>query len=451
VLAAGCIPIEKPDTSIESGPGYHSAAARPAPAVAPDWWRRFGSAELSRLVGDATAGNLDIAAAAARIREADAAATIAGAALLPTVEGTANALRSQSAALGKVGAGPVNRFTLGLNASWEIDLWGKNRALLQSALSEAEATRYDRDAVELTAQASTASTYFQILGAQDRKRIAAQNIESASRVLTIVRERLAAGTGTALDVAQQEAVVANLRAQVPPLDQEIEQDKATLAFLTGRAPGRERVAGGALRAIAIPAIRPGVPAQLLARRPDIAAAEARLEAAGANVAAARAAFFPSISLTGLGGIESLALKSLFGPGSTYWSIGAGLTQPIFEGWRLTGQLEQQRGRQEELLQLYRRAVMSAFADVERALVAVRNLAEQERLQQQAVESSRRAYQISEQRLREGTVDLVTLLATQQTLFQAEDALTRVRIARLLAGVGLFQALGGGWTVDKPRP
>ena len=183
--------------------------------------------------------------------------------------------------------------------------------------------------------------------------------------------------------------------------------------------------------------------------------------------AARAAFFPTISLTAQGGLESLALRSLFNEGAAFYAMGAGLTQPIFEGFRLEGQLEQQQGRQAELLQAYRSSVINGFADVERALIAVRQLAEQERLQRDSLASSRRAYDIAEQRLREGTVDLITVLNTQTTLFQAEDALTQVRLARFLAAISLYQALGGGWTspattspamtspattaADKPRP
>jgi NodT family efflux transporter outer membrane factor (OMF) lipoprotein len=270
-------------------------------------------------------------------------------------------------------------------------------------------------------------------------------------VLGLIRERLAAGTATSLDIAQQESVVANQRATIPPLDQEIDQNAATLAVLTGRAPEWITVRGGGLNAVVLPRVAPGVPAQLLTRRPDVQSAEVQLEAAGADVVAARAAFFPTIALTTQGGYESLALKSLFGPGAAFWSIGAGLAQPIFQGFRLEGQLEQARGREAELLQTYKKSVIEAFADVERALVAQRQLALQERLQAEAEASARRAYEISEQRLREGTVDLVTVLNTQQSLFLTQDALTRVRLSRLLAAVALYQALGGGWTFDKPRP
>jgi outer membrane protein, multidrug efflux system len=166
------------------------------------------------------------------------------------------------------------------------------------------------------------------------------------------------------------------------------------------------------------------------------------------VHAARAAFFPSIRLTGEGGYQSSALKMLFRPESAFFNLAAGLTQPIFDGARLKGEFDFRRGQQDELLQLYRKSVVSGFADVDRALVAVQQTARTERLQRDVVASTRRAFEIAETRLREGTVDLVTVLNTQQALFQAQDALAQARLARLQAVVSLFQALGGGW--QKPK-
>ena len=194
---------------------------------------------------------------------------------------------------------------------------------------------------------------------------------------------------------------------------------------------------------------PGLPSELLTRRPDVRQAEAQLQAADADVRVARAAMFPSITLTAQGGLESNALRTLFDPASQLYSIAAGLTQPIFEGYSLQGQLEQQRGRYVELLQDYRKAVLSSFEDVENALVAVRQTTLQEKLQADAVAIARRAYTISEAQLRAGTVDLLTVLDTQRSLFQANDALAQARLARLQAYVALFQALGGGWTMPAP--
>jgi multidrug efflux system outer membrane protein len=210
-----------------------------------------------------------------------------------------------------------------------------------------------------------------------------------------------------------------------------------------------RVRGGSLYALGIPRVNAGLPSELLYQRPDIRSAEAQLAAADASVEAARAAFFPTVTLTGQGGFTSNALRLLFRPESAFYSLAAGLTQPIFDGFRLEGQLEQTQGRQLELLSLYRKAVVSGFTDVEQALIAVQDSAQRERLQQQVVDASRRAFNIAETRLREGTVDLVTVLITQQALFTAEDNRVAARLARLQAVLSLYQALGGSW-LPKPE-
>lgn len=445
-VLAGCIDTQRPEPALDVPQSFANAPARSgAGPVAPGWWRHFGSTELTGFVDASQSGNFDLAAAVARVAEADAQAKIAGSALFPQIGVSALASRSRTAAPDGTGTQPgVNRFNPAFLASYEVDFWGRNRALLDSADFLANASRFDRDTVALTIAATTASVYVRILAARDRLRIARNNLDSAQRVLTIIRERLEVGTATALDLAQQESVVATIRANIPALEQASEQDSVTLAVLLGRAPERIRVAGNSLDRLRMPTIGAGLPSSLLERRPDIAAAEARLEAAHANVNAARAAFFPTINLTAQGGFASVALSSLFNPGAGFYAVSAGLTQPIFQGFLLQGQYEQQQARQEELLQLYRGAVINGFADVERALIALRQLSQQEVLQRQSLASSRRAYDIAVQRLREGTVDLVTVLQTQTTLFQAEDALTQVRANRYLAAIALYQALGGGW-------
>ena len=339
------------------------------------------------------------------------------------------------------------RFNLSLSASYEIDFWGRNRALQRAAEQLAVASRFDREVVMLTTVATVINSYFQILAAQDRLRLARENIESASRVLKLIQERFDVGTASDLDRAQQESVVATQRAAIPPLEQIVRQEKATLAVLLGRPPERVVIRGGSMSRIATPPVTPGLPSDLIAQRPDIREAEAQLASVNADVYAARAAFFPSIRLTGDGGFQSAALRALLRPESAFYDIAARLTQPIFDGARLQGLLDFQKGRQDEFLQTYRRAVINGFADVDRALIAVQQTGRRERLQQDVVNSSRRAFEIAETRLREGTVDLITVLNTQQALFQAQDTLAQARLLRLQAVLGLFQALGGGW--QKP--
>ncbi|WP_374445705.1 efflux transporter outer membrane subunit [Stella sp.] len=419
------------------------APSQPLPVV-PDWWRSFESLELNALQSAARADNLELAAAVARIEQADALVRTAGANLLPGLDLGGSGARSRSAAGDSGNARLANRFGLTLSASYEIDFWGRNAAATRSAAWAAAASRFDRQTVALGIAASVANTYFAILAAQDRLRLAEGNLAIAQRSLDAIRARTAVGTATALDVAQQENLVLQQRAAVPPLRQQIRQNTNALAVLTGRTPEATGIDGGSLGDVAIPAVAPGLPSDLLARRPDIRNAEARLAASEADVVVARAALFPQVQLTADGGVQSAALRSLFEPGAVFWSIAAGLTQPLFDAGRLQAQLAQQRARHGELLADYQQAVLSAFRDVEDALAAIDQTQQQERLQQAVVANARRAYEISEARLREGTIDLLTLLNTQQTLFQAQDALAQIRLARLQGAVGLFQALGGGF-------
>jgi NodT family efflux transporter outer membrane factor (OMF) lipoprotein len=208
------------------------------------------------------------------------------------------------------------------------------------------------------------------------------------------------------------------------------------------------IRGGGMNAIAIPRVTPGLPSELLTQRPDIRQAEAQLASANANVENARAQFLPSITLTGDGGYESAILKLLLRPESAIYSVAAGLTQPIFHGGQLLGNLDLQKGVQDQLLQNYRKTVISGFTDVDKALIAIQETAMAEQLQRKVVTSSKRAFDLSDQQLRAGTVNLITLLQVQQTLFQAQDALAQARLARLQAIVSLYQALGGGWL---PKP
>ena len=343
----------------------------------------------------------------------------------------------------------TNNLQATLNASFQIDFWGKNRAALQAAEQSAVAARYAREVVELSTLAATANAYFQVLATQDRLKAAQDDIVASSRVLNLIKQRAQAGTASALDIAQQESVVDTLRASVPPLRQLLRQNKVALAILIARSPEQVHIRGGSLSHVAIPRVTPGLPSELLIQRPDIRQAEANLAGADANVYNARAAFLPSITLTGEGGYESAVLKVLLRPELAIYSAAASLAQPIFHGGALLGNLDLQKGKQDELLQDYRKAVISAFGDVENALDDIRQTSLRVQLQAQVVRSSRQAFNISEERLREGTIDLVTVLQTQQTLFQAQDAFFQAQLARLLAVVNLYQALGGGWLPKPP--
>lgn len=455
-LLSGCLlGTERPEAFLDVPAKYRAAHGSDTALPSVLWWRGFRSKQLTDLIEEALTSNLDIAAAVARILQADALSRIAGAPLVPAIDFNASASRSRSSRTtggGTTGGGSAerNNFNVSLSASYEIDFWGKNRAALRAAEDNAVASRFDREVVALSTVVAVANAYFLVQSAHDRLNVARNNLAASQRVLNLIQERLKVGTASALDTAQQESLVNAVRAALPLLEQQLRQNIATLALLIGRAPAHVTVRVVGVGSIAIPPVTPGLPSDLLVQRPDIRSAEAQLAAANANVESARAAMLPSIQLTGDGGFASAALRTLLRPESAFYNVAAGVMQPLLDGWRLQGQLDLQRGRQEELLNLYRKAVVSAFTDVETALIAMQQTAERERLQREVVRSSRTAFEISETRLREGAVDLVTVLNTQQALFQAEDNLAQARLARLQAVVSLFQALGGGWPIPPKR-
>jgi len=451
---SGCIlGSERPELGLEVPDAYRAARKGDADAAVPavDWWRGFRSSELTALMEAAQLYNLDIAVAMAQIVQADAQVGVSGAPLLPTLTGDATAERQKQSSANTITSGQgfggttFNTFQTGLTASYMLDFWGKNRAALYAAEESATASRYNREVVTLTAIVTVANTYFQVLAAQDQLRVTRRNLEAADRILSLIKKQFVGGTASQLDVSQQEALAATQRAAIPPLEVTLGQNIAALAVLVGRAPANFSVHGGSAKQIVVPHVTPGLPSELLYQRPDIRQAEATLASSNFSVEAARAAFFPQIQLTGTTGFQSAALASLFTPGAWFYTLTASLTQPIFDGFLLESQLKQAKGVQLQNLQAYRKAVLSAFADVEKALIALQKFTLQERLQLQVVAASRQAFDVAEKQLAGGTINLITVLQAEQTLFTAENNLVTVRLSKLQAASSLFQALGGGWT------
>jgi len=438
------------------GPAYHRPSSA-APAAwhtrleqatatwpSTDWWREFGSPQLQQLVLEAQRANDDLLAAIARVREADAQVTIATAPLLPTVNAGMNAGR-QRAFVPLPGGGTLtyNDFNPQVSASYELTFWG-NWAARSAAVATAAASRYDRQTVELTVMASVANDYFTVLELEDQLKIAEDNLASAQQTLKGLQIDASVGTTTALDVAQQASEVATISASIPPLRQQLRQTLDALAILVGRTPQGFDLAPGQLADISQPQLVAGLPSGLLARRPDVAEAEANLVAANADIQQARAAFFPTIDLTGSGGYESTALKTLLEPASRVFDVAAGLTQPIFHGGAIIGQYRYSKARYTELLADYHKAVISAFGNVEDSLVAVRETRDQVERQQEATDTAERAYRLSQIQFHAGTINILTVLSTETALFTARSTLAQVKLAHLQAIVGLFNALGGGW-------
>ncbi len=442
---AGCVPSLRQSAINPAIPQHYVGQRARAAQIDARWWRSFHQPELDRLADRTLADNFDIAAAEARIAQANAGAALAGAPLLPTVNLNGNYSHSKASA----NDGPVNppaqdSHQLGLTATYEIDFWGKNRATAEAAQKTALASEFDAETVRLSSLAATANAYFAVLAAREQAANTLGNLRNARSVLSLISRQLAAGTATALDQAQQQNIVDTLAASVPPLRLTVAQNEAALALLVGVPPETLHLGGRGLTSVRVPRVAPGLPAQLLERRPDVASAETQLEANAASLTAARAAFFPSITLTGQGGFQSQALLTLLRPRNLFYSLATGLTAPIFDNGRLQSTFDQTKGRQDELIADYKKSVISAFTDVDKALASLRYLAQQESLQRRALASSQKAYNLSQLQLKAGIVNLVTMLNTETSLFTAGNALVATRLARLNALVSLYQALGGGW-------
>ncbi len=291
---------------------------------------------------------------------------------------------------------------------------------------------------------SVATTYFQALALRDRVQVAQQNLDNGAKILKGIRAQRSAGIATGLDVAQQETTVALLSAALPPLQQQFRQTVYALAVLLGRTPESTDIDAGTLTALKTPVVVEGLPSQLLSRRPDVAEAEQQLIGANADITVARAALFPDIRLTASGGYASSTLTSLISPSNRIYEIAAGLTQPIFHGGALRGQVQYSKARYTELLTTYHKTVITAFGNAESALVAVQQTTEQLARQQDAVTQARRAFEFAQMQMSAGTVNILTVLNTENALFSAQDELVQVNYLRLQALVSLFTALGGGW-------
>jgi multidrug efflux system outer membrane protein len=414
----------------------------------PDWWQQFTSPELSEFIGKAQADNRDLAVAAARVVEAHAQTTIQRAALFPQSNLQAQAQRSgpigvRSTNLANSPTG--NAFGLNLGASYEVDVWGLARSNLRAATEALKSARFAQQAVALTVTADVANTYFSVLALRRRVAIADEDIVAINGILKTIELRVSTGKSSHLDLAQERAQVESVEAELPLLQEQELEARVALAVLLGQTPESLEVKTPGLESIRPPLVNPGLPSDLLLRRPDVAQAEANLASAHANLDAARAAFLPQFALSGSDGFASAAIGALLHGPSVAWDYGGSLLQTVFDGGKLVGQKKLAEGTQQELIASYQGAVLNAYADVESALGQVKNSSEAEEHLGREVDAAREAFQISQLQYREGTTDLLTVLQSQQTLFSAEDQLAQTTLARMQAVVHLYQALGGGWS------
>tara|TARA_R110001599_G_scaffold64023_3_gene178819 strand:- start:431184 stop:432665 length:1482 start_codon:yes stop_codon:yes gene_type:complete len=442
---AGHIEQTRPQLDI---PATWAEMAPEGVALQRDWWRQFGSIELSSLIDLALAASPDLRIAAERVTQAEITARSAGASLFPLLTVSANT-GTGAVKSGNVSNGWSKNDSSGaaLSVNYEVDVWGRVAATVNSADALLNASRYDLETVRLTLTTGVANAYFQILALRMRVEIAKENLAIAEKLYSIVDARYRYGAASALDVSRQRSTVLAQRSTILPLQVQQRQTESALAILLGQQPQAINVNEQNLYALMIPQVGAGLPSSVLTRRPDIASAEAQLASAAANVAAARAALLPTISLTGVAGASSTALLNL---GDPTYSVGlvASIVQTLFDGNRLRLQVESNESSRRQLVETYRNAVYTALKEVDDALGNnVRNR-EQEQTQREIKKEAQRSLQLSELRYREGVDELNTLLDAQRTLFAAEDQLIQLHLARLTGTTDLFKALGGGWDVSQ---
>lgn len=407
--------------------------------VSTRWWHSFGSPELSALVEQARAQSLDVAAAVARVQQADARAAYARAGLVPEVNADFGGTRS--AALDSQTERNVSNWRVGLSSSYELDFWGRQRALKDAAESSRQASVFDRETVRLTVTASVAQAWLQCVGLRERVAIAQLNFEVSERLLKLVESRARYGAATSVELAQQRGQVAAQQRVVALLRKQLADAHAVLALLSGQWT-MDLVSESSLSNLAIPSIREGTPADLMTHRPDVAKAEAQLLAANANLAVARAAMLPRVTLTAGLGSESEKLRNLLE--NPLSSLAAGILAPIFDAGRLASNRSLAAAQKQELVVGYRKTILQAFNDVQVALNAVDGSEKQAVVQAQEVAQAQRALSLAESRYKAGADNLQTLLDVQRVAYQSRDLAVQIRQERLQASIALYRALGGGW-------
>lgn len=416
----------------------------PAPDLA--WRDFFIDPRLRELIGTALEHNRDMAVAVARIEEVRGLHRIQGAAMVPNVSGGAEAARSG----GAPDTEPVDRFGLSVGVtSFELDFWGRVRNLDAAARSRYLATVEAKRAFELSLIGQVASTYLASREIAERIRLVEATVESRRAGLRIVERRLAAGVTTALDVRQAESLLTQAETELAGLRLSAARNSNAMVVLAGGVvPANLPEPLSLIDQLGMPSLAEGLPSELLNLRPDILGAEEQLRAARADVGAARAAFFPTISLTGIFGFASNALENLVSSDNRDWSVGASGGVPIFSGGRVRGNLAVARAREEMAVAGYERVVQEAFREVADALAGRRYLTEQVAAQERNTAAQRRISELASIRYREGVIGYLQVLDAERSLFAAEQALLQLRRAEAENLVRLYLALGGGFVASR---
>jgi multidrug efflux system outer membrane protein len=451
LLASGCTvgPNYKRPTVAVPGlyRGTVSTEAAPTQIAAlgeQKWWDIFPDEQLRTLIRTAVVQNYDSRIAASRVLEARAQLGITRADQFPSVgagAGISDTRNSQSKFLPafETSTGQVN-----LAAAWELDFWGKYRRATEAARANLVASEWARREVLSTLVANVASAYFQLRALDLELEISKRTLNSRQESLRLTRILADGGSTTLLDVRQAEQLVFTASAEIPVLEQQIEQQENFLSILLGQNPGDIPRGQTLTEQRQPPEVPPGLPSSLLERRPDIQQAEAELVAANAEIGVARAAYFPQISLNGAGGFQSSALTNLFTGPAGAWSFGASLTQPLFTGGRLRSQVRLAEARQQTAVLSYQQSIQVAFRNVSDGLVVYRKTREFRTQQELLFRSAEDAARLSHMRYNGGVTGYLEVLTNETNAFSTELGLVQAQLDELLAVVQLYQALGGGW-------
>jgi outer membrane protein, multidrug efflux system len=462
-LAAGCTVgpnYQKPDLPVPAG--WQEAQQKGVDARSAElarWWSTFNDPLLNSLVERAVGSNLDLRLAEARIREARASRVVTASGAWPTLNVSGSYTRNRASQNGVAvpGEGTVivpsgganldqNFYQSGFDANWEIDVFGRVRRSVEAADATVEATVEDRRDVLVTLLGEVARNYIDLRGFQRQLAVARANLKTQQDTLELTQVRFQAGLASDLDVAQQEAQLNTTASQVPTLESSLKQAAYALDVLLALQPGA--LWGEVVKETEIPTLPPevlvGLPSDLLRRRPDIRRAERQLAAATAQVGAAMADLFPRFSLTGIAGLQSVSASDWFTRGSRFWSIGPTISWPVFDAGRIRATIEIRNAQQEQALTQYEKSILSAFQDVETALVNYANEQVRYRSLTDAVVANRRAVTMANELYIRGLNDFLNVLDTQRSLYVTESALTQSQATMATNLVALYKALGGGW-------
>jgi outer membrane protein, multidrug efflux system len=408
------------------------------------WWMVFQDLQLQGLIREALSQNYDVRIAATRVLQAQAVLGITRADQFPTITGGVSSSNQRFPATKITPAFETSPSEVNLSLFWELDFWGKFRRATEAARASLLATEWGQKAVMSSLVSNVASAYFQLLELDSEMEISRGALASRKESLRLVEVRAKGGVTSMLDVRQSEQLVYTAAAAIPDLERRIEQQENLISILLGKNPAPV-TRGKSLVENAIPPTVPaGLPSSLLGRRPDIQSSEQQLVAANARIGVAKAAYFPQITLTAIGGYQSPALTNLFTGPAGLWNFGGQLVQPIFTGGRIRSNVRLTEAQQQEAVLVYQQSIQQAFREVSDSLVAYRKNQEFRAQQELLTNSAQDATRLSDQRYRGGVTSYLEVLDSDTRYFDAQLGLAQARLNERLALVQLYNALGGGW-------